>query len=70
MHKFNVFGTLMSVHRQQGEWLLFIESGTGMRRRVYDVIIPSELSSEQLLGYLDDIFHEHSSDKHPSVTLG
>ncbi|WP_394202429.1 hypothetical protein [Shewanella waksmanii] len=68
MHKFNVFGTLMSVHRHQNEWLLFVESGTGMRRRVYDVVIPAELHSEQLCSYLDDIFHEQASQHNPTVT--
>ncbi|NMP29928.1 hypothetical protein HII17_00015 [Thalassotalea sp. M1531] len=65
--KFNVFGKQMSVLKKEQEWQLFNESDTGIRSRVYDVVIPSDLDSTQLETYLDDIFHEYSSDKHPKV---
>ncbi|WOH37146.1 hypothetical protein RI844_17540 [Thalassotalea fonticola] len=57
----------MSVHRRNNEWLLFIESDVGIRSRVYDVIIPAEMEVTNLATYLDDIYHEYSSDKHPKV---
>ncbi|WNC71658.1 hypothetical protein RGQ13_16250 [Thalassotalea psychrophila] len=66
---FDVFGKKMSVHRKNNEWLLFIESDVGMRVRVYDVIIPADLEVAKLGTYLDDIYHEYSSDKHPKVLL-
>ena len=56
--KFDVFGKLMSVKRVDIEWHLFIDSNTGLRTRVYDVIIPSELLESELDRYLGDIFHE------------
>lgn len=65
--KFNVFGKAMSVIRKDQQWLLFNESDTGIRSRVYDVVIPAELTPEELLGYLDDIYHEYSSERHPSI---
>ncbi|MCG7588193.1 hypothetical protein [Photobacterium sp. OFAV2-7] len=65
--KFNVFGKNMSVHRKNGEWLLFLESDTSMRVRIYDVVIPSELDESELSGYLADIFHENASGEHPDV---
>jgi len=67
MYSFNVFGKTMSVRREAGQWLLYIESDTSIRRRVYDVVIPEDLSAEQLTSYLDDIFHEWASDKHTRV---
>ncbi len=63
MLKFDVFGKSMLVQRKEGAWLLFIDS----RSRVFDVVIPTELTEQDLAGYLDDIFHEHSSEKHPHV---
>ncbi|WP_438944494.1 DUF7661 family protein [Shewanella nanhaiensis] len=65
--KFDVFGKAMLVQRKEGAWLLFIDSGLGLRSRVFDVVIPAELTEKDLAGYLDDIFHEHSSEKHPHV---
>jgi hypothetical protein len=57
----------MSVHKKNEQWQLFNESDTGMRSRVYDVVIPSDLESTELGTYLDDIYHEYSSEKHPDV---
>lgn len=64
---FNVFGRSMSVIRQDEQWLLFNEPAVGMRTRVYDVVLPSDLSNQQLASYLADIYHEYASDKHPEV---
>ena len=65
--KFNVFGKQMSVLKKDEEWQLFNESDLGIRSRVYDVVIPPDLKSTELRTYLDDIYHEYSSEKHPDV---
>jgi len=65
--KFNVFGKRMSIQRKNEEWLLFNDSDHGMRARVYDIVIPSELVENELVTYLDDIYHEYSSDRSPKV---
>ncbi|KXF80487.1 hypothetical protein ATN88_22015 [Enterovibrio coralii] len=64
---FNVFGQLMSVRRIGDEWQLFKESPTAMRVRVYDVVIPNEMTENELLTYLGDIYHEHANAAHPHV---
>ncbi|KAB0479695.1 hypothetical protein JC606_17570 [Vibrio sp. IB15] len=66
--KFQVFHQRMSVQRQNEEWLLYRESETSIRSRVYDVIIPSDLAEEEFARYLADIYHEFASEKYPSVT--
>lgn len=68
MHKFNVFGKKMAIQRKEGQWLLFNEPDFGIRSRVYDVVIPAELSEQKLVQYLDDIYHEYSSEQYPKVT--
>jgi hypothetical protein len=65
--KFDVFGKQMSVIKKEHEWQLFNESDTGIRSRVYDVIIPSDINENELEKYLDDIYHEYSSEKHSKV---
>jgi len=65
--KFNVFGKQMSVLKKGEEWQLFNESDLGIRSRVYDIVIPSDLKSTELGTYLDDIYHEYSSEKYPDV---
>jgi hypothetical protein len=65
--KFNVFGKQMSVLKKEQAWQLFNESDTGIRSRVYDVVIPADLKPAELATYLDDIYHEFSTEKHPKV---
>nr|WP_234401253.1 hypothetical protein [Pseudoalteromonas sp. T1lg23B] len=57
----------MSVIKLEQQWLLFIESDSGIRSRVYDVVIPPDLDESELASYLDDIYHEFASEKHPRV---
>ena len=57
----------MSVIKKDQEWQLFNESDTGIRSRVYDVIIPTDLAESELDKYLADIYHEYSSEKHSKV---
>ena len=54
-HQFNVFGKAMTVKRQDGEWLLYNQSSSGMTSRIYDVVIPPDLTAGELTRYLDDI---------------
>lgn len=65
--KFNVFGKKMSVQRKNDQWLLFSDSNSGMRARVYDVVIPPDLAESALVQYLDDIYHEYSCERQPNV---
>ena len=57
----------MSVKREDNEWLLYSESGTGIRSRVYDVVLPADLEEKELLNYLDDIYHEWADENCSSV---
>jgi len=57
----------MSIIKIDKEWQLFNESDTGLRSRVYDIVVPSDLESSELGTYLDDIYHEYSTEKHPEV---
>ena len=65
--KFDVFGKKMSVQRNNDEWHLFLDSGMGTRARVHDVVIPSELTEDELTVYLDDIYHEYANEKNTEV---
>lgn len=65
--KFNVFGNLMFVERKSSQWLLFKDSDCGIATRVYDVVIPADLAPNQIAHYLDDIYHEYATNKHPNV---
>ena len=67
--KFDVFGRPMAVRRELGQWLLFQDSGTGLKTPVPDVMIPEELDESELAGYLAAIYHEYATDEVPEVIL-
>ena len=46
---------------------MFNQSYTGIRSRVYDVVIPQDIKESESETYLDDIYHEYSSDKATKV---
>ena len=46
--------------REKEQWLLYRESDTGIRARIFDVVIPPDLDESELADYLADIYHEHA----------
>jgi hypothetical protein len=62
-----VFGQKMSVQRKLDEWLLFTDPNSGLRARVYDVVIPPDLTEDELVSYLDDIYHEWANETFATV---
>ncbi|WP_192022174.1 hypothetical protein [Shewanella sp. WPAGA9] len=65
---FDVFGKPMAVLRKNEEWQLFLDSGTGLRSRIYDVVIPADLAESELDKYLADIFHENAKGNQLTVS--
>ena len=63
---FDVFGTRMEVERAGSGWRLWRRGGDGKRSPV-EVSIPSFVAEDDLLQYLDDVFHELATREHPSV---
>lgn len=65
---FDVFGRQVVVESTLGGWSAFYPGNDGKRRPV-DVAIPSHLDAHGIMGYLDDMFHEHATAEHPAVRL-
>ncbi|HAT3644688.1 hypothetical protein [Raoultella ornithinolytica] len=65
---FDVFGRHIGVQREGDRWLVFRVDMTEQKySRLYDVIIPDELTDAEIPGWLDDIFHEAATENHPEV---
>lgn len=59
--KFDIYGRFrVDVQRKDGAWLVY-RSDQGKRRVMDDVVVPSDLTVDELATYLDDIFHEYGS---------
>ena len=61
--KFDIYGKFqLQVERENGRWHVY-KLGNGYRTPEHDIVIPSEVPSEDLTGFLDDLFHETSTGK-------
>ncbi|EMQ2878978.1 hypothetical protein V9N52_004335 [Vibrio navarrensis] len=65
--KVNVFGKIMLAERKYGIWTLYIDSETSIKCPVRDFVVPPFLDEDELLIYLDDMYHEHATETHPTV---
>jgi len=65
---YDVFGRHIGVQRKDGRWLVFrVDMSERKFSRLYDVIIPDDLTEAEISGWLDDIFHEAATANHPDV---
>jgi hypothetical protein len=56
--KFNVYGRFqLEVRRENDAWEVY-RLELGKRANLHDVVIPATLDAEEIIVYLDDIFHE------------
>jgi hypothetical protein len=65
-YRFNVFGTMVAVVGVTGRWQAYY-LGTEGKRRPADFIVPMELTSDELLEYLGDLFHENATPRNNDV---
>ena len=56
--RFNVYGRFqVEVLREHGVWQVY-RLEQGKRGQMDNVVIPEDIGSEEIIVYLDDIFHE------------
>jgi hypothetical protein len=56
--KFDVYGRFqVEVVREDNAWVVY-RLDPGRRIRIDDLIIPSEITPDEIATYLDDLFHE------------
>ena len=65
--KFNVFGKNIEVIQRNSEWIVFYLGNECKKRLAQDVFIPSDISEDQLVGYLSDLCHEWARPKYSEV---
>ena len=63
---FNVFGRLIAIHRNEGRWSCYLMGADGKRRPV-ELVVPDEVTPDELGQYLYDIFHEGATPTNGDV---
>ncbi|EEC8120395.1 hypothetical protein ACI28F_004908 [Escherichia coli] len=65
---YNVFGRHIGVKREGDHWLVFRADLTERKfSRLYDIVIPDDMTEDEIPGWLSDIFHEAATERHPDV---
>lgn len=65
---YNVFGRYIGIKREGGRWLVFRANLTEHKySRTYEIVIPDEMTEEELPVWLGDIFHEAATERYPDV---
>jgi hypothetical protein len=65
-YRFDVFGRIVAVTSKNDAWVVHHIGQEGKRRRA-DFEIPPFVTADELLQYLDDLFHENASIVRPAV---
>ena len=56
--KFNVYGRLIEVRRNEQKWIAYYLGNEGKKRIAHDIHIPSTIDKKDLTEYLADLCHE------------
>lgn len=64
--QFDVFGQRVIVEYSMDGWKTYYLGDDG-KRRPADIEIPSHYTVSDIAQYLDDMFHESATEKHPEV---
>jgi len=67
MLEFDVFGRRVLIEREERGWRAYYPGPDGKRRAAVDVMLPPDLTENDLARHLADHFHEMSSPERPEV---
>lgn len=68
--KLDIYGKIdIEVIREEGEWAAFRLGDEGKKRKLHDIKFPNTLSEYEIIGYVEDLYHEWATAKNQSVKL-
>lgn len=68
MMVYDVFGRTLGVQKEEDKWQVYsLDQSTGKRSRAADVVIPNFIGADEILSWLDDVYHESASAERPCV---
>ena len=63
---FNVFGRIIAIERINDRWSCSLMGADG-KRRPMELVVPEEVTREELAQYLYDIYHESATPSNGDV---
>ncbi|MCC2617352.1 hypothetical protein LJ739_13960 [Aestuariibacter halophilus] len=65
--KLTIFGRDVDIMRRPHGWEAVYVGNDGKKRRAEDILIPSHLAEQDIIGYVSDVCHEWASARYPRV---
>ncbi len=68
--KLDIFGRMIvEIIRDNEEWHAFRLGNEGKKRMLNDIKIPSDLPESELVGYVEDVYHEWATPNNYHVRV-
>ena len=67
--RIRAFGRELEITRTDDSWAIFDVGNEGKKRPARDIVVPPGISEEELLVFLEDLLHEHASERYPDVIV-
>lgn len=67
--KLNAFGRHIEIVRHNDTWKTYYLGNEGKKRLAEDILVPSDLGEEELVGYIADLCHEWTTPRNNSVSV-
>ena len=65
----NAYGKIIEVIRSEDKWQVFYVGPEGKKRDARGIFIPSHISQEEVIPYLEDLLHEAATPKNPHIKI-
>lgn len=65
--KLNVYGKKIEVSKISGNWTVFYLGNEGKKRAAHDIVIPHELKENEIINYIEDLFHEWATPSNNKI---
>ena len=66
--KVQAHGRDLEITRYEDRWKAFDIGNEGKKRSARDLVIPSSVTEDEIVGYLSDLLHEYATPRYPGVT--
>jgi len=68
--KLDIFGKMeIEILRKDGEWEAYRFGDEGKKRKIHDLKFPKSLPENEIIAYVEDVYHEWATPENQSVSV-
>lgn len=67
--KLVMYGRKIEIVTGQNCWIVYYLGNEGKKRDAHDIFIPAGIQQEEIVQYLEDMFHEWATPANPDITI-